>query len=478
MFGRKKHPHLAKHSRRTFLRMGAATAAGLLLRPDAIHAGGDVARDPHPADLPEDGAAFPLGVAAGAVEVDTAAVWTRYVGQAPLVLAVWRSTALDGDHDDKATWVQVVHHELPGASDADAPLLLPLDQLSPHTEHRFAFYTLEGGRPAKRSKVGRFKTAPPLDALVPVTLGATCCTMNGIDQSVLAAAGTRHDLDALIQMGDAVYADGSKTLADYRAKWWDNLSKPGYQAMRSSASLMATWDDHEVQNDWDPESVPAAQIEAARAAFFEHMPICREQGCPDRIWRKQRFGRTVEVFVLDCRSERSRSATPKRYLGDEQMRWLKDGLKTSEARFKLIVNSVPISTFPPIFQGSVRDRWETFPEARIELLSFIEGEDIPGVLFVSGDFHLAMIGRASLHGVGSRTLEVLAGPGAQIGHPFVSWLTGKQYDWASNTNNVTALRFDPATGTVDIRYYDDKSRVFHHAAYRERASTGFDKLLV
>ncbi|MCC7071834.1 MAG: hypothetical protein IT383_10960, partial [Deltaproteobacteria bacterium] len=41
-----------------------------------------------------------------------------------------------------------------------------------------------------------------------------------------------------------------------------------------------------------------------------------------------------------------------------------------------------------------------------------------------------------------RSLEVLAGPGAQIGHPFVAWLNGnQQFDWASTTNNVTALHF-------------------------------------
>ena len=476
MSGPRKHStHAAdlKHSRRSFLRLGAYSAAGLLLRPGLVHASGSVERDPHPADLPEDAVLFPLGVASGGVGTAEASLWTRYEGRAPLRLVVWRADGR-GQHEEKAHWRQVVHHDV--SAGATGTLQIPVDQLTPHCEHRFAFYTLHQGKPAKRSKVGRFKTVPPEDALVPITLGATCCTMNGIDQGVLAAAGTRKDLDALIQMGDAVYADGSRTLADYRARWWDNLSKSGYQALRASASLFATWDDHEVDNDWDPETVDPAKLAAARDAFFEHMPICREEGCPDRLWRKQRFGQTVEVFVLDSRGERSRSALPKRYLGDEQMQWLKQGLKESRARFKLVVNSVPISTFPQIFQGSIKDRWETFPEAREELLSFIEGNELPGVLFLAGDFHLAMIGRASLYGPGSRTLEVLAGPGAQIGHPFASWLKGKQYDWASSTNNVAALHFDPAKDQVHIRYHDDQNRVFHEATYRRRASTGFQKL--
>lgn len=470
MFRRGHHHHHARHSRRSFLRLSAATAAGLLLRDSVAHADAGGARDPHPADLPEDAAAFPLGVAAGSVDTDGAALWTRYAGSALLRLVVWRA---DGS-DDVTRWRQVVRHDVTVSN--GAALLTPVDQLTPHCEHRYAFYALEGGKPVRRSRVGRFKTAPGEDALVPVTLGATCCTMNGIDQRVLAAAGTRRDLDALIQLGDTVYADGSKTLADYRARWADNLGKAGYQALRASTGVFATWDDHEVDNDWDPATIAPAKLAAARDAFFEHMPICREDGCPERIWRKQRFGRTVELFMLDSRSERVRTATPKKYLGDEQMAWLKQGLQSSDAMFKVIANSVPIASFPTIFGSSIKDRWETFPEARTEILSFIEGEAIPGVLWLSGDFHLAMIGRVSAHGLGSRSLEVLAGPGAQVGHPFVAWLNGnKQYDWASTTNNVASLRFDPSKNQVDIRYHDEHNQQFHHAAYRRRASTGFEK---
>ena len=35
-----KHPRQGGHSRRSFLRIGAATAAGALLRPSLVHAGG------------------------------------------------------------------------------------------------------------------------------------------------------------------------------------------------------------------------------------------------------------------------------------------------------------------------------------------------------------------------------------------------------------------------------------------------------
>ncbi len=462
----REHPRPAAHTRRGFLQLGAVTAAGILAKAGAAHARADVAPDVDPGSVPEDPRAFSLGVNAGDPTPDSAQLWTHYDGDSALLLAVWRH---DGDG-----WRQVVHHEVPRG--ARGAVQVHVDALEPFTEYRYTFYALAGDAPSRRSRVGRFKTAPVDDALVPVRIGATCCTMNGMDQSVLARAGERSDLDMMIQLGDAVYADGSEDLRAYRSRWRENLSQPGYQAFRASTGFMVTWDDHEVDNDWCPASVSPDKLAAARAAFFEHMPVCRRAPCPDRLWRSRRFGKTAEVFVLDCRGERDRSQTPHQYISPEQMDWLKRGLAESPAVFKIIVNSVPITRFPPIFSTSIRDRWETFAEQRTELLGHIEHNHIPGVLFLSGDFHLAMIARASAWGVGGKTMEVLAGPGAQIPHALVPFLFGAQFDWASGRNNVTTLELDPGRQRVDVRYHGHDGAEFHHAAYRVRESGGFDRL--
>lgn len=462
---------MSRVPRREFLKLGAAGAAGLFVTARA-HASEGGPADPAPQAVPEDRRAFPLGVASGDASSSTAELWTHHEGAGPLRLVVWAQ--------GPGGFQQVVHHDVPALASRGA-VQISVDRLKPGQEHRYAFYTLdEHGRPLARSRVGRVKTAPMENALRPVTLGATCCTMNGMSQRVLEAAGRRRDLDLLLQLGDAVYADGSHTLDDFRARWRDNLSKRGWQTLRASTSLVATWDDHEVDNDWDPETIATEKLQAARGSFFEHMPLCHDDKCPERIWRSRRFGQTVEVFVLDSRGERKRTLAPRQYISSEQMEWLKVGLKESPAMFKVVANTVPITRFPKMFSSSIQDRWETFPEQRLELLSFIEGEQIPGVLFLAGDFHLAMIGRASPHGVGAKTMEILAGPGAQMGHPLVPWLFGRQFDWASNRNNVAALHFDPLRERVEVEFQGASAlglpEVFHRAAYRRRASLGFDKV--
>jgi hypothetical protein len=137
------------------------------------------------------------------------------------------------------------------------------------------------------------------------------------------------------------------------------------------------------------------------------------------------------------------------------------------------VNSVPITRFPLVFSTTKKDRWETFPEQRARLLALTES--MPGVLWLSGDFHFAMIGRASPNGIGSRALEVLAGPGAQLGHPLVPWLFGKQFDWASDRNNVTTMKFDPHARRIAFAFNGADGKPFHEAAYRITPK-GFEKV--
>ena len=64
------------------------------------------------------------------------------------------------------------------------------------------------------------------------------------------------------------------------------------------------------------------------------------------LYRSLRWGRHLELFVLDTRSYRDPNSAldsqqqPKTMLGSEQLAWLKDGLASSSATWKVIVSSV------------------------------------------------------------------------------------------------------------------------------------------
>jgi len=401
---------------------------------------------------------FPLGVASGDATPDGAVLWTRYDGTLPLRLDVWQ-----------------------GGDDAPIPVLRNVEALvapggfvhaaarglQPGETYQYAFSEQGESGPGVRSRVGRFRTALRPGALERISIGATSCTYNTLPLEILKSAGQKR-LDAFLLLGDTVYADPSRTLAEFRKKWTENLSAEGYRVLRGSTSIVATYDDHEFHNDWTGETVDPDLRAAASRAFFEHTPLRRHPESPDRVWRSLRWGDTVELFVLDSRGERKLSTRLQpdgEYLSRAQMDWLKDGLSRSTATFKIILNSVPIGEFPDLFQIRTEDRWEGFPAQRTEILKHVEDQRLRGVVWLSGDFHVGTVGRPSLSGPGSRALEVLAGPGANFGNPAAKSLPRTQFDFASPTNNFVVLDLDPVSAQVRVAFHDEMGNLLFERTY-------------
>lgn len=409
-----------------------------------------------PASLPP--GPFPLGVASGDAHPGGALLWTRYAGAAALEARVWAGEGAEGEP------VLVV----PAVPDGEGFVRVEVDGLAPGTRHTYAF--VEDAGLGAASPAGHFRTAIAPDALEPLRVGAVSCTRWSHPMTTLERAGARRDLDAFLWLGDACYNDRALTPEAYRETWARTLSAPGQQAVRGAHALLATWDDHEFTNDWAVETLDPDRFRTAGSAFFEHVPMRRLPEAPDRLWRSVRWGRTAEFFILDARGERRPSTrlTPEaEYVSPAQLAWLQRGLLESPAAFKVILNSVPITEFPgAFFQATAFDRWEGYAAQRTALLSFIEQHDIPGVLWVSGDFHLASCGRVSRSGPGSRAVEVLVGPGANVSNPSPTYPAPPQFDWSSGINNYATFDLDPLTREVTVRHHDAQDRVL--AAHRYR----------
>ena len=415
----------------------------------------DAAADPPRIDPPDavgESLQFPLGVSAGDLASTHAVIWTQYAGAAALTAYAWR---VEGD----------THVEQLGpfpATPADGFVHVAIEGLRAGAAYRYAFF--EGER-AARSKIGRFRT--PGDGADVVTFGAISCTDSGRAADPIARAAEHAGLDAFLFLGDNAYCDGAKTAADYREKYREHFGRPAHVELRASTGMYMTWDDHEVANDWNPETVAAPQLAAAFQTFFDHAPYLR-QAQPNRIWRSARWGTTVEVFVLDCRSERkpsTRNDADAQYISPEQLAWLLQGLAASPCRFKLVMNSVPITNMPNVWDLYKVDRWEAYAAQRTKVLQSIDDQQIKGVLWLSGDFHLAFISTVSTSGAGMNQREVLCGPGGQNPNVLLSSLTGSQFSFKTGTNNYTTLRFDPAGGEVRVTYIDGAGSAFHTEAF-------------
>ena len=313
--------------------------------------------------------------------------------------------------------------------------------LEPATTYFYAFEAL-----GRRSPVGRTRTAPrgSCDRLRLALV--SCAKYTAGYFNVYARLAERTDLDVVLHVGDYIYEYGdddpkspgreigravdppheARTLADYRARYAHYRRDPDLQLLHETHPVVATLDDHELANDaWvggagghDPESEGewAVRREAALRAWREWMPV-RLPPPPDetRIYRTLGFGDLADVIMLDGRTKRDpqtkgpeMDAPGRSVLGREEREWLLSELSRSEARWRLIGNDVMVGQVYTGFlpeelghplsevgiltareHGPEPDQWDGYTAERAELFRFLEEEEIPNVVFLSGDVHTA-----------------------------------------------------------------------------------------
>jgi len=379
---------------------------------------------------------FPIGVAATDPVVGGVLCSTRYAGLGPLELVVWR---LDGAGPDG---ILVVRQTVVPAEGGFVQV--EVDGLEPGLEHRYTFVVTD-----RKAPVGRFRAAPAAAARPVVVLGASSCAKWDFRPFDVLARAAEADLDLFLLLGDTTYADEATTLTAYRANWARNLGTSEYRALRLSTTCAATWDDHEVANNWSPETIDPARLSAARQAFFEHMAPRPDPAAPWRIWRSFRWGQTLEVFILDCRGERrpsTRATAAAEYISEAQLAWLGEALAASTAVFKLIVSSVPITRWPLLYPGEA-DRWEGYPAQRARVLELTRG--VSGVFWLAGDFHFGAVAHLDPPGGAyAAEVEVLLGPIAHLnpGLAIVQALgSPEQFLFLSGERNFGRFTLDPTT---------------------------------
>jgi alkaline phosphatase D len=308
-----------------------------------------------------------------------------------------------------------------------------LDGLAP--ARRYSYRVRFG--PGAPSALGSFTTPPAETAAVPVRLafggdvaGQNVCRDAAEGFPIL---GTIHAWrpDVFVGLGDMIYADdtcagtgrygnaqlagqfGPATdLAAFWAHWRYGRDDPASRRLLADTSYVGVWDDHEVINDFGPltDVGPAPPyppdlhlLPIGLQAFLDYTPV----SSAPRLYRSLRWGRHLELFVLDTRSYRDANSAsdspqqPKTMLGREQLAWLKHGLVTSEATWKVIVSSVPMSIPTGFPTTNGRDGWANFDQTTgfenelLEILRFMAEHRIDNTVWITTDVHFAEVFRYS-----------------------------------------------------------------------------------
>lgn len=383
------------------------------------------------------------GVLSGDLTDTRAMIWTRASGPAEVRIEYGTSAALGGTSAAASR----------AGADTDFTVKLDVTGLRPNTRYFYRAVATAGNQRAA-SLVGSFRTAPPPSEPVDVTFAWGADTSERFQPFRIFDAITSREPHFFLFLGDTVYADidgGARTLDEYRAAYRRNREDEPLLRFGRAASIYAIWDDHEVANNFDRTH---ERIPIGRRAFLEYWPVRADPADPHRLYRSFRWGRLVEVFILDTRQYRSppfdRDTAQKTMLGSAQKAWLKQGLQSSDAVFKIVATTIPLK-----YHGA--DSWEGYTTERQELFDFIGRNDIRRVVFLSGDVHYAAILRYK-EGI----VEAIAGPLAQIISRRRSTAGEPETEFSFNSSFTFGLVRASATPPgLAIEIYDVEGRLLH-----------------
>ena len=409
------------HSRRGFLAgAGGAAATAFLTGPQALAA-------PRARKRPTlRGGRFAEGVMSGDPTPDGITLWTRLAdveGFGTVEVEVAR---------DRGFHKVVARGLIKTTPRLSHSVKTRVVDLKPYEEYFYRFTTR-----GSESPIGRFRTALPADSRQPVRFAFWSCQDYTFGHFNAHRMLVKEDVDFVVNLGDYIYAEAyyaaddgrggvrtdpigfSETLSQYRDKYRLYRTDPALRRMHSQFPMISIWDDHEVEDNYAGGAGPtgglAPELEYTRArqasayrAFFDSMPTYGAKGPGNnRIYRGMRFGRTVDLVLLDQRQYRADQPcgdaqvgpacddldAPRNFLGKRQMGFVKKRLAGSNAAWKVMANQVMI--MPTIYPGGDYigfDSWQGYPRERHELLQHIQRKKIEDVVFVTGDIHTFVAG--------------------------------------------------------------------------------------
>lgn len=445
---------------------------------------------------------FAAGVMSGLPSTDGITLWTR-------LSEIDRSSRLTLQVSTDKHFKKVIREKQVVASKKQGfGVHTRIGGLKPHQEYFYRFETKDN-----HSRVGTFKTFPPKGSAQEVKIGYfSCQSYEAGYYNAQAGLAKEKDLDLIICLGDYIYetsffdgpADRADTtgrlhngdceyLDEYREKYAFYQADPDLQAMHAAYPFLAVWDDHEVEDNYagnvsDPQNggpnetkshgttierrVPFQQrrINGYRA-FFESMPRIRMKKDLSRVYGSTSIGSLCDVFLLDERQYRDvqpcddkllqtcpADTDPGRtLLGANQKQWLKTGLASSKAKWKILGNNDMLMSLDlPAGNHVNPDQWDGYAAERTEIGQYVLDNGVKNVVAATGDIHTFLVGTVTTTG----DLD---------GKPWATEFVGGS---ATSTGIPESLGFPPATLAALAKTNDP------HVIYSDFVNRGYGVLTV
>ncbi len=216
------------------------------------------------------------------------------------------------------------------------------------------FYQVETaditGKQTRLCAAGRFITAPEPDVwddiLFTVITGQAVRSIDRDDGFNTYVSMKNLNPNFLVCTGDNVYYDSDPPIAKIplvaRFHWHRMYSLPTVVSLFETVPVYFEKDDHDYRwNDSDPHrDFPGISHKDGVTIFKEQVPMS------DKTYRTFRWGEGLQIWLVEGRDYRSPNTMPdgpeKSIWGREQKLWLKEGIKNSNALFKVLISPTPI----------------------------------------------------------------------------------------------------------------------------------------
>ena len=243
-----------------------------------------------------------------------------------------------------SAWTKVDHQ-------SDFSCLLPMQELVADSQYEIRVEArAPGATSVSTTLAGSLRTLPEADQAKPFRLAVgTCQEFNDRDGAHgfdVYRTMLDRKTDAYVLAGDVVYYDAlarSIDLANYH--WQRTYSLPTLVNFHKQVPTYFLKDDHDtyVNDSW-----PGQHFQWTDDFRFEdgQRIFVQQTALPSPAYRTIQLGRDLQIWMLEGRDHRSpnnaKDTPDKTILGAEQKKWLEQTLRTSTAKFRVIISPTPI----------------------------------------------------------------------------------------------------------------------------------------
>lgn len=325
--------------------------------------------------------------------------------------------------------------------------------LQPASAYRYAVLVGEDA-----AGEGSFRTLPaPGTGKVRVAFGSCLKVGYARTQPVFAAIAEARP-DVFLWLGDNCYYSGRDVKSP--EKLWKRMAKaralPSLRPLLANTPNLAQWDDHDYGPNDSDRTYPLKG--AARDVFTAYWPNPSAGEDGEGIYTRASLG-PVDLFLCDDRwfrdPNRQKDTADKGILGTKQTAWLLAQLAKSTAPIKLVATGGQF-----LARYHDYESWEAASHERDRIIAAIRAQKIQGVLFISGDRHLAEVNRWAGEDGAYDLWDVTSSPlsnrfwpeGAVVPNPdrVFAYGDGPNFGW---------LEVDAAARTVTVELRDVAGKV-------------------